>query len=220
VGLRLFGAFSCVPVWSDCADLPVSLRTYVLPALLLISASLLGAQSIPPTGALSGRLTDLHSRPIGGATLRIRNSVTGDEVTGTSGKNGAYRFTGLVPGEYSLEANSSSLGEGHIGGIYVAAGHEARVQAAVEFQLAGSAAPVTASLAIPHSPTSATAPAETRSASSFPPRLPTQNPPIAPVTVEARFLPEAVGLLPLTAIAPPGSASVQAARPGPTANPA
>ena len=88
------------------------------------------AQS-PAVGGLTGRLTDLHSRPVGGASLVLRNAATGTEARTTTARNGAYRFSGLEPGEYTLVADSPQRGEGRISGIYVAAGHESRVQAAM-----------------------------------------------------------------------------------------
>ncbi len=89
-------------------------------------------------GSLAGRLTDLYSAPLNGATVVVRNESTGAEARTTTTKNGAYRFTGLEPGEYTLEAVSEQLGRGRVEGIVVAAGHEARVQAAMRFELAPS----------------------------------------------------------------------------------
>jgi len=58
----------------------------------------------------------------------LRNAATGAESKATTSKNGSYHFGGLAPGQYTLEAASARLGQGQIAGIYVAAGHEARVQ--------------------------------------------------------------------------------------------
>jgi len=85
-------------------------------------------------GALRGRLTDLYSKPLVGVPLRLRNQATGAEARTTTTKNGAYEFSGLEPGEYTLEAESLQLGRGQLEGIVVHAGHEARVQAAMEFE--------------------------------------------------------------------------------------
>jgi hypothetical protein len=94
------------------------------------------AQSTPsgPAGSLSGKLTDLHSRPLEGVTVVLRNQATGAETQTTSAKNGMYRFTGLEPGEYSLQAESPQLGRGQVEGIVVNADCEARVQVALLFQ--------------------------------------------------------------------------------------
>jgi hypothetical protein len=85
-----------------------------------------------PTGALAGRLTDVHSRPLDGATVVLRSESTGAETRTITGKNGSYRFAGLAEGAYTLEAESA-LGRGRLEWIYVSAGAEARVQTAMEF---------------------------------------------------------------------------------------
>jgi hypothetical protein len=86
-------------------------------------------------GSLAGKLTDLYSTPLEGATVTLRNAATGAEARATTSKDGGYRFTHLDAGEYVLEADSPRLGRGHVDGIIVAAGHEARVQAALQLEL-------------------------------------------------------------------------------------
>src|SRR6185437_12786103 len=56
-------------------------------------------------------------------------------------KNGAYRFTAVAPGIYSLEARSGRLGRGELDDIEVAAGHEARMQAAMSLRPLEDSAP-------------------------------------------------------------------------------
>lgn len=85
------------------------------------------------TGGLSGRLTDLHSVPIAGVTVILRNQSTGAEERATTGRNGAYRFSELEPGTYSLRAESEQLGQGELEDMEVASGHETSVQAAMAF---------------------------------------------------------------------------------------
>jgi hypothetical protein len=86
------------------------------------------------TGSLSGRLTDLHSRPLEAVAVVLRNQASGAEARTTTAKNGSYRFTDLQPGEYTLEAESPQMGRGRVEDIVVDAGHEARVQTAMEFE--------------------------------------------------------------------------------------
>ena len=87
-----------------------------------------------PTGSLSGKLTDLHSRPLEGVPVVARNQTTGTEARTITTKNGVYRFTGLAPGEYSVTAESPQLGRGQVEWIVVDGGHEARVQTAMELE--------------------------------------------------------------------------------------
>jgi Carboxypeptidase regulatory-like domain len=105
-------------------------------------ASLLAQSSVhavfihtPATGSLSGRLTDLHSGPLAGATVIVRNQATGAETRATTSRNGAYRFASLAPGEYTLEAETPKRGRGRLEGIEVDAGAEAHVQTAMRFEV-------------------------------------------------------------------------------------
>ena len=87
-----------------------------------------------PSGSLAGRLTDLHSAPLAGVSVVLRNQATGTEVRTTTAKNGAFRFASLDAGEYTLEADAAQLGRGQLEGILITGGNEARVQAAMRFE--------------------------------------------------------------------------------------
>ncbi len=91
------------------------------------------------TGSISGKLTDLNSMPVNGAVVVVRNEATGAEARATTQKNGIYSLSGLDPGTYTVEAESEQLGRGWLEGIFVAAGHETRVQTAMQFELSPSA---------------------------------------------------------------------------------
>jgi len=105
-----------------------------------MAAASAGAESPPGskdtgTGTLDGRLTDRYSVPLREAAVVVRNLETGETARGLTGKNGSYRFTGLGPGEYRLEADVPGLGNGAVEGILVSAGHATRVQAALVMEL-------------------------------------------------------------------------------------
>ena len=70
-------------------------------ALLLLLPTLISAQSIV-TGAISGTISDPSGAVIVGATLTLRNNATGEMLTTTSSADGAYQFSLLKPGTYSL----------------------------------------------------------------------------------------------------------------------
>ncbi len=106
---------------------------------------LLAAQSVQ-NGSLAGKLTDLHSKPLEGALVVLRNDRTGAEIREITQKNGAYRFGNVTPGEYSLNAESPTLGRGQLQGIVVASGHESRVQAAIELDRQAPQPPVVTTL--------------------------------------------------------------------------
>ena len=107
-------------------------------AVLLFGAGMpMHAQSAR-SGSLTGKLTDLHSAPLAGATVVLRNQATGAEMRTTTTRNGEYRFTALDAGTYTIEADSGRVGHGRLSGILVSAGHDARVQTAMQFDLAPS----------------------------------------------------------------------------------
>jgi hypothetical protein len=168
------------------------------------------AQS-PVTGSLSGKLTDLHSKPLDGATLILRSAATGREARTTSAKNGAYRFVGLEPGEYSLEAANAGPGHGQLRGIFISAGHEARMQAAIEWEPAESVAlqaPVpiaVASLTAAQDAAIASAASGASPAGSVPtlPKPTADKPSTIFPTLEARLSPEPARILPLAAASIP-----------------
>jgi len=88
--------------------------------------------SSPRTGSVAGQLTDLHSAPLGGVAVVLRNAATGAEAHAVTQKNGAFHFASLAAGTYTLEADAAQLGRGRLEGIFVAAGAEARLRLAVE----------------------------------------------------------------------------------------
>ena len=88
----------------------------------------------PLSGALAGRLTNLHSAPLAGVSIVLRNQATGAEVRVTTAKNGEFRFVSLDAGEYTLDADAVQLGHGHLEGILVTGGTESRIQAALNFE--------------------------------------------------------------------------------------
>lgn len=92
------------------------------------------ARAQTATGSLAGTLTDVYSRPVAGATVTLHNAATGAEAQAVTGRNGRYHLEGLAAGEYWVEVHSTALGQGMVAGLYIPAGHEARVQTAVDFK--------------------------------------------------------------------------------------
>jgi hypothetical protein len=98
----------------------------------------------PLSGSLSGQLTNLHSAPLAGISVVLRNKATGIELHATTAKNGDFHFATLEVGEYTLDADEPQLGHGRLAGIFVTGGIESRVQAAIRFE-SSPAAPLLAS---------------------------------------------------------------------------
>ena len=76
----------------------------------------------------------LHSAPLAGVQVVLRNQATGTAAQTTTAKNGAFSFASLDAGEYTLEADAPQLGQGRLEGILINGGMEARVQAAIRFE--------------------------------------------------------------------------------------
>jgi len=104
--------------------------------LLVFGASAIScafSQQAPAgSGSLSGKLTDIRSTPLENVTVTLRNANTGSQVETTTARGGRYNFTGLAQGEYSITATGPE-GTGKAGGIFVTAGHQSRVQTALDF---------------------------------------------------------------------------------------
>src|ERR1035441_1986150 len=64
------------------------------------------AQSVP-SGSLIGKLTDLHSAPLAGATVVLRNQATGTEMRTTTTRKGDFQFTALDPGTDPTSSGSA-----------------------------------------------------------------------------------------------------------------
>jgi hypothetical protein len=86
------------------------------------------------SGSIAGKLTDLNSMPVKDAVVVVRNEATGAEARAITQKNGIYSLIGLDPGTYTVEAESEQMGRGRLKGVFVAAGHETRVQTAMQFE--------------------------------------------------------------------------------------
>jgi hypothetical protein len=80
-------------------------------ALLVIAAVMapsLMAQSLI-SGDLTGTVTDPSGAVVSGATVNIKSDATGATRTTTTNSNGAYRFSLLQPGSYTVTATASGF---------------------------------------------------------------------------------------------------------------
>ena len=114
--------------WSYRSPIVVFLISMACLAFAGLSATVAPAKSpeAEATGSLDGKLTDWNSLPLSQAAVLVKNLATGATTRGVTGKNGRYHFTGLGPGEYSLQAEVLSLGKGEVDGIFISAGHATR----------------------------------------------------------------------------------------------
>ena len=78
------------------------------------------------TGDLYGKVMDEKGTPLPGVTLTL-SGASGDQA-GQSDENGAFRFNGLYPGQYSLKAELSGFSAVEQKGIGVRLGGKAQVE--------------------------------------------------------------------------------------------
>ncbi|MBV9760717.1 MAG: TonB-dependent receptor [Acidobacteriaceae bacterium] len=76
--------------------------------LLSLLAFTIRAQTIT-TGDVSGTVTDQSGASVANATVNLKSVDTGESRTATTNDSGAYRFTFLKPGTYTLQATSTGL---------------------------------------------------------------------------------------------------------------
>jgi hypothetical protein len=131
--------------------------SFVVAALFFAACTPFFAQNAPTEadavqGSLAGRLTDLNSAPLAGVAVVLRNVATGAETRSTTTRNGSYHFAALDAGEYTLAAESAQFGRGQLEGVIISGGHEARVQAAIDFEPETKSAPALATNAGPAQP--------------------------------------------------------------------
>jgi hypothetical protein len=80
----------------------------LLAALMLLLPGMAAAQSVV-TGAVSGTVTDSSGAVIAGATINLRSNDTAAVLFATTNTTGAYQFTLLKPGSYTLEVSHTGF---------------------------------------------------------------------------------------------------------------
>jgi len=72
---------------------------------------MLAAQNVVLTGALSGRVTDQSGAVVPGVSVVVRNLATGVQQSAETNHAGLYWFPAVLPGSYSVHANSKGFRE-------------------------------------------------------------------------------------------------------------
>lgn len=106
-----------------------------LHALALMGASIGGAAMFAApaaaqdytSGAISGTVTDGTGSPVAAATVTAANTQTGVTRTATTGSNGSYRFTSLLPGTYDLTVQAAGLSPYTATGVRLLASQTANI---------------------------------------------------------------------------------------------
>ncbi len=87
-------------------------------ALLFACTSPVWAQSAT-TGALTGTVTDPSGGVVVGASVTLDNTATGQERTATTDASGVYKFSLLLPGDYSVKISASGFKTSTVGSVTV-----------------------------------------------------------------------------------------------------
>src|SRR5436190_18284260 len=74
----------------------------------LIVLALASTAAFAQAGSLRGQITDQNGALVAGGKVTVRGPG-GAVKTTTSDGNGSYSFTGLTPGDYTVEASAPSL---------------------------------------------------------------------------------------------------------------
>ncbi|MBO0721222.1 MAG: TonB family protein [Blastocatellia bacterium] len=83
-------------------------------------------------GEITGVISDSRGGVIRGATVILRNAVTGEDRTATSSETGAYRFTDLSPASYILRIERGGFKRAERWGVQVKAGQAVRLDVTLE----------------------------------------------------------------------------------------
>jgi len=86
--------------------LPFRIATLLIGSLLVLP-SLLPAQTV--SGTISGTVADPSGLAVPNATVTLTNSNTGVKVVQTTGANGEFTFTAVLPGRYSVTAEMTGF---------------------------------------------------------------------------------------------------------------
>ena len=92
---------------------------------------------------LQGRVLDAQQRPIAGATVHLRAQPGTQTTTSTTDSNGGYRFSSVMPGQYSLRAEMAGLDDAVFSSLFLKPGETKRIDLA--FSLPQSAKSTTQS---------------------------------------------------------------------------
>jgi hypothetical protein len=115
-----------------CHAVTVRVFFALLAALLLVLPNVARAQSLT-TGAVTGTVTDPSGAAVQGANVTLKNNATGVTSTVTSNGTGAYRFSFLNPGNYTVTVNMQGFAPSaeHAATVAVGGASTVNVQLAV-----------------------------------------------------------------------------------------
>lgn len=93
------------------------LYSFVIGTTLLLGLSPAAANAQGVTGQMSGTVTDASGGVLVGAVVRLRADFSQLDRNFTTGANGSFTFTNLVPGGYSIQVTAPGFKTYHQAGI-------------------------------------------------------------------------------------------------------
>ena len=96
------------------------------------------------SGAIGGVVYNPNKEVIPGASIKIKNSGTGKEDSGTTDDSGRFKITNLQPGEYTVTVSATGFADFTQGKVIVEVGRETTLEANVSVQQVTNTVEVTA----------------------------------------------------------------------------
>jgi hypothetical protein len=105
------------------------LTSVSLTLLLLANFSVFG-QGV--RGSLTGLVSDQSGAAISGAAVTAKNIATGEEFRANTNSQGAFTFTSLLPGKYSVSVEASGFKRAEVTTVTVEVSQAAKIDIALE----------------------------------------------------------------------------------------
>lgn len=102
----------------------------VLLSLLLLSNAFAFGQT--SRGGLTGLIRDGDGGAVSGASIVLKNNATGEELRTTTGDQGAFVFTSLLPGNYSLTVEANGFKRAELPSVIIEVSNQAKVDVTLE----------------------------------------------------------------------------------------
>jgi len=100
--------------------------------LICFLFSVIALWSQEPRGTIVGKVTDSSGAVVPGATVRATNTATNVTLSSTSNEQGQYEIPYLLPGVYTVDAESSGFKKWTRGGIELRTGDRVQVDIQLE----------------------------------------------------------------------------------------
>jgi hypothetical protein len=100
--------------------------------VILTAGNLLAFSQVTSTSSISGAVVDPSGAVVAGATITVKNDVTGEEFRSTSAGNGTFTVPALTAGVYKITVAAPGFKQALVQGIKIDAGVPATVNVSLE----------------------------------------------------------------------------------------